>query len=78
MLTLEQASAQLAPFGYTVDSEGLIHSATGPTAAKVTIKGSRYQVHAAPSGLVKAGALLFSGPDLGAFVQKFWYAKRKA
>lgn len=71
---LDRARKQLAPYGYSLtDSGRLIMPSGKPAPLQVAGRGSRYRV-----GFASDNALVWSGPDLGRFVEAFWYAKRQA
>ncbi len=64
---------QLAPYGFSLDAEGHIVSPTGKvTGVTITEKRGRLLCRD------HAGALLFSGHDLGRFLERFWFAERIA
>jgi hypothetical protein len=65
------AKNQLADYGYTMDDAGVIHKGSKALGVIVTAKGRRLQAKSA------SGQLLWSGPDVGVFVAKFWHARRK-
>lgn len=67
MTTIAIATEQLARYGYTLNA-GEIHRGDKPRGVLITVKGARFQAR------TRAGALLWSGPDVGHFVEKFWYA----
>jgi hypothetical protein len=64
------ARDQLASYGYTLDAAGMIHKGNKALGVILTAKGKKLQAKSA------SGQLLWSGPDVGVFVEKFWYVVR--
>lgn len=71
---LAKANAQLAEYGYPpISAAGQMLSKTGTlTGVFITAKKERFYAR------LSSGALLYSGPNLGPFVEGFWYAKKVA
>lgn len=73
--TLDLARSQLAEYGYSLAEDGRIMTPSGnPTGAFVSIARDRFRV---TSDLASIGKV-YTGLDLGAFLARFWYAKRLA
>jgi hypothetical protein len=70
--TIEQARTQLACYGYTLNAAYEITRGEKNLRVVVSVKGARIYARQ------QTGALLWSGPDIGWFVERFWFAKRVA
>lgn len=69
---LDRAREQLAPYGYSLDDQHRIVTPRKGTAdIYVSRKGPRWHVRSA------SGQLYFSGLDLGEFLERFWYARKR-
>lgn len=64
------AEKQLAEYGYTLSPNNEIMKGEKNLKVVITAKGPRFYA----TGSI--GQKLWSGPDVGDFVSKFWYAKK--
>ena len=66
----EKANAQLDGYAYNVGEDGYFHHADGKrTMIELRFKKGRFEAWG-------AGSKQWSGPDVGWFVERFWYAKK--
>ncbi len=68
---MEELTADLAKYGYSLDSDNqIVHPSGGVSGATVWFaKGGRLQVRNSNKDL------LWSGPRIGNFLESFWFAK---
>lgn len=76
-MTRDDARAQVAPYGWSIDDDGRLVRPDGITIRSVLLthhRGKRWQVRAVSD----SRRLLWSGPDLGRFLADFYCARRVA
>ena len=74
-LTTEQRSQvelQLAAYGYTLSPDGEIVRGTKALKVRVSANGARFIA----TSMIGVQHKLWSGPDIGDFVSRFWCAVR--
>lgn len=68
---MEEVALTLSEYGYSLTPDGFIRGDKGKTDLHVTTKGKRVHVRQGDGG-----PIVWSGHDIGRFVEGFWYAKR--